>query len=221
MLLFSNTFPDSISNTFFFGKISAFSVGEVRKICLQAFKSWENIGESVEEACPDFSRAEEIFQTLRALMFLKFSPLLNKHRDQIKPEIIWNIEKGIDLTGEDINRAEQMRADLYYSTLDFFQEYDLLVCPAAVAPPFDVNIRYLEELDGIKFDTYISWLAPTFAVTLTTCPCISLPCGFTDSGLPVGIQIVGPPRREDRLLSAAAIFEEQNALPVQTPIDPR
>jgi len=195
--------------------------GEVREIFLKAVKSWENMGVSVEEACPDFSRAEEIFQTLRALMFLKFSPLLNKHRDQIKPEIIWNIEKGIDLTGENINRAEQMRADLYYSTLDFFQKYDLLVCPAAVAPPFDVNIPYLEELDGIKFDTYISWLASTFAVTLTTCPCISIPCGFTNSGLPVGIQIVGPPRREDRLLSAAAIFEKENTLPVQTPIDPR
>ena len=194
---------------------------EVREICLKAVKSWENIGASVEEACPDFSRAEEIFQTLRALMFLNFAPLLNKHRDQLKPEVVWNIEKGLSLTGNDISRAEQMRAELYYSTLDFFQKYDLLVCPAVVAPPFDVNIRYLEELDGTKFDTYISWLAPTFAITLTACPSISVPCGFTDSGLPVGIQIVGPPRREDRVLSAAAIFEEENALPVQTPIDPR
>ena len=85
---------------------------EVREIFLKAVKSWKNMGVSVEEACPDFSRAEEIFQTLRALMFLKFSPLLNKHRDQIKPEIIWNIEKGIDLTGEDINRAEQILQDI-------------------------------------------------------------------------------------------------------------
>ena len=194
---------------------------EVKEICLETVRSWEKMGVRVEEACPDFSRAEEIFQTLRALMYLNFLPLLNKHRDLLKPDIIWNIEKGIALTGVEINRAEQMRAELYYSVLDFFKEYDLLVCPAAVAPPFDVNIQYLEELDGIKFDTYISWLAPTFAVTLTACPSVSLPCGFTGSGLPVGIQIVGPPRREDRVLSAAAIFEKENALPVQAPIDPR
>lgn len=194
---------------------------EVREICLQAAKSWEKIGVSIEEACPDFSRAEEIFQTLRALMYLNFAPLLDKHRDQLKPEVVWNIEKGLDLKGDEICRAEQMRADLYYSTLNFFKEYDLLVCPTAVAPPFDVNIQYLEELDGTQFDTYISWLAPTLAITLTACPSLSLPCGFTDSGLPVGIQIVGPPRREDRVLSAAAIFEEENRPPIKTPIDPR
>ena len=195
---------------------------EVREICTRAMKSWSALGVGVEQACPDMTPAEEIFQTLRAYYFSsRLGPLLQNHRDQLKPEIIWNIEKGFALTADAISRAEQMRAKLYYETLDYFRTYDLLLCPTVVAPPFDVNIRYLEELEDITFDTYLSWLILAFPSTLTACPSISVPCGFTASGLPVGIQIVGPPRREDRVLSAAAIFEGENRLPIETPIDPR
>ena len=131
------------------------------------------------------------------------------------------VEKGKNLTIHDIQRAELLRTDLYHSTLSFFEQYDLLVCPSTITPPFDVNIRYLEELEGTKFETYISWLKSAGAITLTGCPTISVPCGFTPSGLPVGIQIVGPPRREDRVLSAAAIFEAAHRIEMATPIDPR
>lgn len=194
---------------------------EVREVCQQALNTWQSLDVVVEEACPDFKQSETIFQTFRGQMFLNFLPLMENHRHQLKPEVIWNIEKGKNLTAYDIYRAELLRTDLYRSTLSFFEQYDLLICPSAITPPFDVNIRYLEELEGTKFETYISWLKSAAAITLTGCPTISVPCGFTRSGLPVGVQIVGPPRREDRVLSAATIFEMAHEIELATPIDPK
>ncbi len=195
---------------------------ETKKICLKAVGSLEKIGVSTEENFPDFSHAKEIFQTLRALFYANhFAPLLENHRDQLKPEVVWNIEEGLSLSIDKIVKIEQLRAELYYSTIGFFEDHDLLVCPTVVAPPFDVNVRYLEQLDGFKFDTYVDWLVLTYALTLTGCPCISIPGGFTNSGLPVGIQLMGPPRREDSVLSAAAILENEISLVEKTPMTPR
>ena len=94
-------------------------------------------------------------------------------------------------------------------------------CPAAIAPPFPVEQRYLAELNGHRFPSYIDWVAINYAITLTACPVLSLPCGFTASGLPVGLQIVGPPRGEARLLAAAAMLEGRRVSPRLVPIDPR
>ena len=139
----------------------------------------------------------------------------------IKPEVIWNIEKGIALTVADLHQAELKRGELYRSMLNYFDHYDLLICPSAILPPFDVSIRYPEALNGIKFENYVSWLNVTAAVTLTSCPSISVPCGFTKTGLPVGLQIVGPPRREDKLLAAASVFENAHKIDQKTPINPK
>jgi len=195
---------------------------EVREICGRAARDFGRFTASVEEACPDLHDADYIFQTLRAAWYgLRMAPLLEARRDLMKPEIVWNIEKGLNLTGREIIEAEKARARLYQRTVDFFKTYDLLLCPAVVAPPFDVTIRYLTELDGVAFETYLGWLVMTWAITLTACPAISVPCGFTASGLPVGLQIVGPPWSEARVLSAAARLEELNGLTGLTPIDPR
>ena len=195
---------------------------EVRDICIQAAKSWADIGVEVEGACPDLKDAEPIFQVLRAALYAScFGPLLETHRKLLKPEVIWNIEKGLSLSADEIGKAERARANLYHRTVGFFKDYDLLVCPAVVAPPFDVNTRYLTEVDGVTFDSYIGWLIMTFATTLTACPSISVPCGFTKSGLPVGLQILGPPKREDKVLGAAALFEEIHGLDRLMPMDPR
>lgn len=195
---------------------------EVREVFTKATESWMAHGVAVEEACPDFKDAEPIFQVLRALLFAsRFAPLLKSHRQLLKPDVIWNIEKGLSLSADDIGKAELARANLYHRTVSFFKNYDLLICPTVVAPPFDVNTRYLTEVDGVTFDSYIGWLIMTFAITLTACPAISVPCGFTKSGLPVGLQIVGPPRCEDKVLGAAALFSELHGLDRLTPLDPR
>jgi len=195
---------------------------EVKEVCAKAARLFESMGATVEEATIDLHDAEEMFQTLRAAQFVaSYLSLLETHRDQLKPEVIWNIEKGLQLTADDIARAELARGALFHRTAQFFQRYDLLLCPAAAVPPFDVDTRYVTEINGVKLDNYISWALITFAVTLTACPAISVPCGFTRTGLPVGLQIVGPWAREDTVLSAAALFEQASGLAAQLPLDPR
>jgi amidase len=125
--------------------------------------------------------------------------------------VIWNIEKGLKLTGEEIARAERLRARLVANMAAFL---------ATIVPPFPVGDRTVTECNGQRFETYIDWLAIVFAVTLTSAPALSLPCGFTAAGLPVGLQMVGPLRSEGPLLSHAAALEGELGLDLG-PIDPR
>ncbi|MBM3483167.1 MAG: amidase [Alphaproteobacteria bacterium] len=194
---------------------------EVATICAKAARHFEAMGAVVEEATPDLHDAVEIFQTLRAAKFAtERAELLRTKRDKLKPEVIWNIEKGLRLDGEAIGKAEVARAALYDRVCRFFERYDLLVCPTAIVPPFEVERRYVEEVEGVKFDNYVAWIGITFALTLTACPVLSVPAGFTASGLPVGVQITAPPRADAAALAAGALFEQATGLAKGLPIDP-
>ncbi|HET6221097.1 MAG TPA: amidase family protein, partial [Dongiaceae bacterium] len=120
-----------------------------------------------------------------------------------------------------IARADTARGRLYHRMVEFFRRYDLLLCPAACVPPFDVRTRWLTALDGVTFDNYVEWIRITYAITLTSCPVIAVPCGFTGNGLPVGLQMIGRPRGEADLLAAAGAFEEMMGLTGLLPVDPR
>ena len=142
-------------------------------------------------------------------------------RDQLKPEVIWNIEEGLKLTVEQIARAEAQRVAMTARTLAFFKTYDLLLAPATIVAPFPVENRYVAECAGKKFDNYVEWLGIVYAITLACCPALSLPCGFTASGLPVGLQMVAPPRGDAQLLAGAKVLEDILGVRGTTPIDPR
>jgi amidase len=134
--------------------------------------------------------------------------------------VIWNIEQGMALTGEQIGWALRARAQSVARARAFFQTYDLLLCPATIMAPFDVSVRWPDACAGVALPTYIDWLRIVSAVTLTACPALSLPCGFTAAGLPVGLQMVGPPLGEGPLLGFAAALEADLGLD-PAPIDPR
>ncbi|MBV9517740.1 MAG: amidase [Hyphomicrobiales bacterium] len=179
-------------------------------------------GVIVEEAHPNFTEAHECFQILRAQAFaVSYGGLLTKHGDLLKPEVIWNIEKGFRLTAAEIAKAEHQRVALFQRTSRFFETYDLLLTPATICAAFPVGERYLAECDGHRFETYIDWLAIAYAITLVFCPALSLPCGFTKSGLPIGLQICAPAREEGRILAAAKLLEDKLGLGTARPIDPR
>jgi len=195
---------------------------EVKEVCARAARRFAELGASVEEAAPDLSDAREIFQVLRALKFVVgHEEKLSRHRDKLKPEVIWNIERGLKLGAEEIARAVRGRAALFYRVTDFFRRYELLLCPAAPVPPFPVEERYVSEVDGHKYESYIDWVAVTFAITITGSPALSLPCGFSNDGRPIGLQMVAPPRGEAALLGAARRLEEALGLKHLLPIDPR
>lgn len=194
---------------------------EVAQICAAAAARFSEAGAEVSEAAPDFTGAMDTFQTLRAALFATIAaPLLDNHRDQLKPEMVWQIEKGMAFSAGDVGRASIARTKLYERVLNWFGDYDLLALPAAIVPPFDVDIRYVEQVGDHRFDNYVDWIYITYAITLTGCPAISVPAGFTASGLPVGIQLVGRPFGEAELLSYAARLEEILGLEQRTPIDP-
>lgn len=189
---------------------------------LAAAKKLEAEGVMVEEAHPDLHEAHDCFQTLRAFGFaIGTAPLLENHRDLLKPEVIWNIEKGLALSVTDIAKAERQRADMFRRMLTFFETYDLLLCPATIMPPFPVEKRYPTHCNGVEFGNYVEWLAIAYAITLVACPAISIPAGFTGEKLPIGLQIVAPPRAEARLLAGAKLMEQVIGLGAITPIDPR
>jgi amidase len=195
---------------------------EVRTIAASAAVRFAELGAQVAEDCPDLSEAPETFHVLRAAAYVAgMEPLYRAKRDLLKEEIVWNIEQGLALAPTRIGEAERARGRIFKGMRDFFTRYDLLLCPAACTPPFDVNRRYVTEVAGQNFETYIDWLRLASAITLTSCPALSLPFGFTEAGLPVGLQIVGPPRGEAELLSAAAALEEVLGLARLTPIAPR
>jgi len=195
---------------------------EVAAITRKAAERFAELGAIVEQAHPDLREAHECFHVLRALDFaVSKAELLRKHRDLLKPEVIWNIEEGLKLTVEQVARAEAQRVALAARAEAFFKTYDLLLAPATIVPPFPVQNRYVAECAGKKFDNYVEWLGIVYAITLACCPALSLPCGFTASGLPVGLQIVGPSRGEAKLLAGAKVLEDILGLRGTTPIDPR
>ncbi len=195
---------------------------EVAKIVEAAARRFEDAGVIVEEAHPDLSEAHECFQILRALSYATgMKPLLEAHRDKLKPEVIWNIEKGLALTAADIVKADHLRAAMFQRTLDFFDNYDLLLCPATIVAPYPVEQRYVAECDGHTFETYIDWLAIVYAITNICSPALSIPAGFTGEDLPVGIQIVGRPNCDGQVLAGGRMLEEILGLKGKVPIDPR
>ena len=195
---------------------------EVADITKKAAQRLADAGAIVEEAHPDLREAHECFHVLRALDFaISKAKLLREYRNLLKPEVIWNIEEGLKLTVGQIERAQAQRLALTQRAVAFFETYDLLLAPATIVAPFPVENRYVAECAGHKFDNYVQWLGIVYAITLACCPALSLPCGFTSSGLPVGLQIVGPPRGEARLLAGAKVLEDVLGLRGSTPIDPR
>ena len=194
---------------------------EVAAICAAAAERLAGLGVTVEEASPDFTGAHEAFQTLRALGFATgHAGHLREHRDKLKEDVVWNIEKGLALTGAEVGEALRLRGALMARMRGFFATYDLLLCPATIVPAFPVEQRFVEACAGVRFQTYIDWLAVAYAITLTGHPALSLPCGFTAGGLPVGLQMVGGWQGEAALLSHAGALEAELALD-PAPIDPR
>ncbi len=170
---------------------------------------FSDIGCEVEAVTPDLTDADEIFLVLRAFNFaLAYGDLLKTHRDQIKDTIIWNTEEGMKLTGPQVAEAMAKQTDLYQRLREFLNTYEYLICPVNQVPPFDVNQPYPTEINGVKMENYISWMRSAYYISSTGLPAISVPCGFTPEGLPVGVQIVGRHHNDFGVLQLAYAFEQ-------------
>lgn len=190
----------------------------VRETLAAALPVFDTIGARVEAAHPDLSDAAAIFPPLRAAGYVaKLGPLAERHRDRMKDTVLWNLDQGLNQTASDIGRAEAAQAALYARVMAFFRNFDFLVLPVAQVAPFPVEWDWVREIDGTRYDNYLQWMEICWAISLTGCPAISVPAGFTADGLPVGFQIVAPPRRDFDLLCLAHAVDQANGLTRRRP----
>ena len=181
----------------------------VNQVCDAARHVFVDLGCRVEDGQPDFSDADEVFQVLRAWSFAQDrGDDFARHRDLMKDTVVWNIEQGLKLTGRDVSAAEAKRAALFQRVSAFLERVEFLVLPVSQVAPFPADVEWVREINGVKMNSYIDWMATCYAVTLTGLPAISLPCGFTPEGLPIGLQIVGRPRSDLDVLKLAHAFEQ-------------
>jgi amidase len=183
--------------------------GEVIDVIEAALPRFEELGCHLEEAHPDFAGAAEIFRVLRGHGSAHaHAQHLRDHRGLLKESVIWDTENGLELTGPDVARAQAQRAELFHRMREFLVDYDFLILPVSQVVPFPVEVEWVKEIEGVEMSTYIDWMQSCSLISLTEHPAMSVPCGFTDDHLPVGLQIVGRHRRELDLLQLAYAFEQ-------------
>jgi amidase len=168
----------------------------------------ESAGCVVVDDAPGLSDADEVFQVLRAAMLAGLAPLLREHRESVKDTLAWNIGKGIALTGDVIASARAEQSEIFARMKSFLGRYDVLVLPTAQVLPFPVEQEWVTAINGVPQPTYIDWMRSCSRITVTLHPAISVPAGVTESGLPVGIQLVGRYGADLRLLRLAAALAE-------------
>jgi amidase len=180
----------------------------VRAVLEAQRQTFIDLGCAVEDVCPDLTGADEIFLTLRAWSsWHTLGPLLEKHRDKMKAEAVWQTEAGSKLTGADVALAMSRHGELMERFRQFLEQYEFFICAVNQLPPFDASINWPKEIEGAPMEHYIAWMKSAYWITPTFCPAISVPAGFTDDSLPVGIQIVGRYRDDFGVLQLAHAFE--------------
>ncbi|MCY1406335.1 Acylamidase [compost metagenome] len=183
----------------------------VRAIVEQGAKRLIDMGCVVEHAEPDFHGASQAFQVLRALTYASgYAGLLPAHRNLLKDTLVWNIELANTFSAQDVIVAEQVRARLFRDTQQLLETYDFLIAPVSQVLPFPIEQPFVERIGEQDMHNYIQWMDSCSLITLTGHPAISLPCGFTEHGLPVGLQIIGRYRDELTLLKLAQAFESMS-----------
>jgi len=182
---------------------------EVRRVIDENRKVFESLGCIVEEAEPDFTGVDEAFPTLRHLSYHSgYAGLLKQRPDWIKDTIQWEIAEAERQSAADVAKASVRQSLMFNQTAELFDRYEYFVLPVTQLAPFDVTIPYPREVAGTAMSTYIDWMRSCWYVTFMSSPAISVPAGFTSDGLPVGIQIVGRPRKEWSVLQVAHAFEQ-------------
>jgi len=166
-------------------------------------------GVTIVEQSPDLSQVHDTFDVLRAHAYaISLEETLVENPGVVKPEVEWNIESGLELSVEKIRLATRAQGQIINRTATFMQNFDLLICPATSVLSVDAELRYPGSDSEVPIPEYYRWLAIAYATTMTALPVITLPCGFGENGMPVGVQLVGKPGGEAQLFRHARAIEE-------------
>jgi amidase len=182
---------------------------EVKAAVQAQRKVFESLGCIVIDAEPDFSDANESFLMWRHWSTeLAFGDQIAAHGDQMNEYIHWHVEEGRKLTGPQLSRIEAKRTALFQRMTNFKGEYDFFLMPVNQVLPFDVNQYYPTEIAGVKMENYLAWMKSAYYVSAAGNPAMSVPCAFSSSGLPIGIQIVGRHHDDWGVLQLGYAFEQ-------------
>ena len=180
---------------------------------------FESLGAIVEEATPDFSEADLVFGNTRAMDFAAgLGPILERAGDVIKPEVHWNVNKGLALTARDLIETAAARSRLEKGVQEFFGRYDLFASPCAQVLPFDAALRYPLEVAGAASETYLDWMRSACLLSATGLPVLSVPAGFSSAGLPIGLQLASNHYTDMQLLRWGRAFEQQTGYAAVAPV---
>jgi amidase len=175
----------------------------------QQRKVFESMGCIVEEAEPDMSDANECFLAWRHWNYeCQYGEKADTHPDQVNEYVHWHVNEGRKLTGPYLSRIEAKRTALYQRMRQFMERYEFFILPVNQVLPFDVKMPHPDMIAGMKMETYIDWMRSAYYITVVGNPAISVPCAFSESGLPIGIQIVGRHNDDWGTLQMAYAFEQ-------------
>jgi Asp-tRNA(Asn)/Glu-tRNA(Gln) amidotransferase A subunit family amidase len=181
---------------------------EVRRIAEGAAKIFGGLGSVVEEAHPGFENPKRLFIELTSpFRMAAMEPYLAKWRDQMDPVLASRLDAAAAMTAVDCEKAQHKRTALWQIVARFFERYDLLLTPTVSAAAFPLGLTFPKEIAGRTLENPLDWISFTYPFNITGQPTISVPCGWTADGLPVGLQIVGRRFADAAVLRAAAAFE--------------
>lgn len=197
-----------------FGDFSGYLAMEpgVLDLCESALKIIEGHGCTVEECAPEFSMEQlwDCWVTLRHWIICSKAKALYDDpakRAESKPEIIWEVEGGLDITGQAVATASETRSEWYRCMNGLFEKYDFLLLPSAQVFPFSAETHWPAEVGGRSMDTYHRWMEVTIAGTLAGCPVVNVPVGFDERGRPMGMQVIGPMGEDMKTLQFGLDYE--------------
>jgi amidase len=181
----------------------------VTAVCNFARPVLAELGCEVVSGEPDLAGVDELFQALRAAGYAAaLRGDLERGRAQLKDTVVWNVEQGLKLTPADLERAGAIQHALDTRVAQFFAAHEFLVLPTVQVLPFPVEIEWPRAIEGVAMQTYVDWMATCYAISCLKAPAISVPCGFSPDGLPVGLQIVGRRGADLAVLELARAFEQ-------------
>jgi Asp-tRNA(Asn)/Glu-tRNA(Gln) amidotransferase A subunit family amidase len=166
------------------------------------------LARSVEAVVPPLGDPHATFEALRGAAFLaSHRERLERTPDAVGPRIRENMATASRLTAVEVIEAEKAQARIFRAFRAMFRGIDLFVCPTVAVPPFDRTRPYVDAIGGRTMRTYIEWVGLTWGITLTASPVVALPTGLDGTGMPFGVQIVGPSGHDRFVMAAAAAIE--------------
>jgi len=181
-------------------------------------KTFESLGCIVEEDEPDMTDANECFVNFRHWQYeAQYGDLLALNSDKMNDYAKWHIAEGRKLTGSYLSRLEIKRSVLYRRVQQFLEKYEYLILPVSQVLPFDVNIHYPTEISGVQMQTYMDWMSSSYYISVVGNPALTVPCAFSKTGLPIGLQIVGRHNSELSVLQIGYAFEQATNIGLQRP----